>query len=184
MKRQLYRTVGLTKLSSSAFTILLTQIEAILNSRPLTAASTDINDPLALTLGHLIIGRPITAVPEPSSPKNNTLSRHWRNIDKMIRQFWKKWSVEYLSSLQQRNKWRTEHVQPAVDNILIIKEDNTRPVFWPLARIIQTFDGNDNIVRFVQVKTQTGLYIRPVSRLIPLHREEPEDLQADEIIKL
>ena len=97
----------------------------------------------------------------------------------MIRQFWKKWSVEYLSSLQQQNKWRTEHVQPEVDNILIIKEDNTHPMCWPLARIIQTFDGNDNIVRVVQVKTQTGFYIRPVSRLIPLHREEPEDLKAD-----
>ena len=42
----------------------------------------------------------------------------------MIRQFWKKWSVEYLSSLQQRNKWRTENVQLAVDDIVIIKEDN------------------------------------------------------------
>ena len=103
-KRHLYRTVGSTKLSTSAFTTLLTQIEAILNSRPLTAPSTDINDPLAFTPGHFIIGRAITAIPEPSSPKNNTLSRHWRNIDKMIRQFWKKWSVEYLSSLQQRNK--------------------------------------------------------------------------------
>ena len=108
---------------------------------------------------------------------NNTLS-HWRNIDKMIRQFWKKWSVKYLSSFQQRNKWRTENVQPAVDDIVIIKEDNTPPMCWPLARILQTFDGND-IVRVVQVKTQTGVYIRPVSRLIPLQREEPEDRGAD-----
>ena len=62
---------------------------------------------------------------------------------------------------------------------MIIKEDNTPPMCWPLARIVQTFDGNDNIVRVVQVKTQTGVYIRPVSRLIPLHREEPEDRGAD-----
>ncbi|XP_075241743.1 uncharacterized protein LOC142336715 [Convolutriloba macropyga] len=168
-----------TKLSTSAFTTLLTQIEAILNFLPLTAPSTGINDPLALTPGPFIIGRPITAIPESSSPKNNPLSRHWRNIDKMIRQFWKKWSVENLSSLQQRNKWRTENVQPAVDHIMIIKEDHTPPMCWPLARIIKTFDGNHNIVRVVQVKAQTGVYIRPVSRLIPLHREEPEDCGAD-----
>ena len=76
-------------------------------------------------------------------------------------------------------KWRTENVQPAVNDIVIIKEDNTPPICWQLARIIQTFDGNDNIVRVVQVKTQTGVYIRPVSRLVLLHREEPEDLGAD-----
>ena len=151
MKGYFYRTVGSTKLSTSAFITLLTQIEAIFNSRPLTALSTEINDPLALTPGHFIIGRPITAIPEQSSLKNNTLLRHWRNIEKMVSQFWKKWSVEYLSSLQQR----------------------------PLARIKQTFDGNDNIVRVVQVKTQTGVYIGPVSGLIPLHREEPEDRGAE-----
>ena len=123
--------------------LLLTQIETILTSRPLTAPSTDVNDHLALTPGHFIFERLITPIPEPS-PKNNTLSRHWRNIDKKIRQFWMKWSVEYFSSLQQRDKWRTEQVQQAVDDIVIIKEEKTQPMCWPLARIIQTMDGNDN----------------------------------------
>ena len=36
------------------------------------------------------------------------------------------------------------------------------------------FDGNDKIVRVVQVRNQTGLYIRPVSRLVPLEKEKPE----------
>ena len=62
---------------------------------------------------------------------------------------------------------------------VIIKEDNTPPMCWPLARIIQTIDANDINVRVVRVKTQTGVYIRPVSRLIPLHRQEPEDRRAD-----
>ena len=92
-------------------------------------------------------------------------------------------SVEYFSSLQQLNKWRTENVQTAVEDIVIIKEDNTPPMCWPLARIIQTFDGNDNIVRLVQIKTQTGVYIRPVSRLIPLHQKAQEDRGADWLIQ-
>ena len=165
MKIHLYRTVGLTKLSTSAFTNLLTQIEAIINSRPLTAPSTDINDRLSLTPGHFIIGRPLRAIPEPSLPKNNPLLQHWRNIDKMIRQFWKKWSVKYLSSLQQRNQWKTENVQSAVENSVIIKEDNTLPKCWPLARIIQTFDGHDNnIVRAVQASENTNWSLHQTSR--------------------
>ena len=97
----------------------------------------------------------------------------------MIRQFWTKRSVEYLSSLQQRNIWRTKNVPQAAGIFVMIKEDNTPPMCWPLDRIMQTIDGNDNIVRVIQMKTQTGVYIRPISRLIHLHREEPEDRRAD-----
>ena len=179
MKLRLYRTVGPTKLSTRAFTIFLTLIEAILNSRPLATPSTEINDPQALTPGIFIIGRPITAMPEPSSPVNNILSRHWRYLDKMNCQCWKKWSVEFLSSLKQWNKWRREYVQPAVNDFVIIREDNTLPMCRLLARTTQTFDGNDNIVRAVQVKTQTGFYIRAFSHLILLRREKAKDCRAD-----
>ena len=169
VKRLLYRTVESTKLSTSAFATLLTQTEAIINSRPLTAPSTYIKDHLALTPEHLIIAD--QAQLYPSHPHQRTTlwhNKHWRYIDKMIRQFGKKWSIENLSLLQKRNKLRTENVKTAVEKVVIIKEDNTPPMWSPPARITQTFDGND-IVRVVQLKTQTGVYSRPVSRLISLH---------------
>ena len=49
MRRHFYRTLGTTKMSFEIFTTLITQIEAILNSRPLTAPSSDANEPSALT---------------------------------------------------------------------------------------------------------------------------------------
>ena len=104
--RHMYHSIGRTKLFFEDFTTLLTQIEAILNSRPITSVSNDPNDALALTPGHFLIGRPITALPEPKTTGKETISltRQKKRMDNLIRDFWKKWSTEYLSNLQQRKK--------------------------------------------------------------------------------
>ena len=161
-------------MSFETFTALITQIVAILNYRSLTVPSSNTNDPSALTPAYFLIGRPLTVFPGPSQQDNRTLNRRFKSINNIIRQFWKKWSVGYLTTLQHRPKWHDNKQQYAVNDIVIINEANTPAMLWPLARITQIFDGNDKIVRVVQVRTQTGLYIRPVSPLVPLEKEKPE----------
>ena len=39
------------------------------------------------------------------------------------------------------------------------------PTNWPLARVIQTHPGRDNLVRVVTVKTANGVYKRPVNKM-------------------
>ena len=58
LKRHFFRTVGKTRLQLHQILTVLTQIEAILNSRPLVTPSNDANDALALTPGHFLIGKP------------------------------------------------------------------------------------------------------------------------------
>ena len=65
-KRHMHRSNGRTKLKIGNFATRLTQVEAILNSRPIALVSDDANYALALTLGHFLTGRPITALPEQS----------------------------------------------------------------------------------------------------------------------
>jgi hypothetical protein len=67
--------------------------------------SPDPEDLSVLTPGHFLIGRPLTAVPEPDlrDIKQNRLSR-WEQVQQISQHFWKRWSTEYLSSLQQSFK--------------------------------------------------------------------------------
>ena len=77
-KYHLRRTIGETRLTFEEMSTLLAQVGACLNSRPMHALSDDSDDLTALTPGHLLIGAPLLAIPEPSltDKKENLLSRY------------------------------------------------------------------------------------------------------------
>ncbi|XP_015119506.1 uncharacterized protein LOC107042822 [Diachasma alloeum] len=75
-KYHLRRIIGTSTLTYEEFTTLLTQVEAILNSRPLCPLANDLQDTSALTPGHFIIGEALTTIPEPSLQQINTLNNY------------------------------------------------------------------------------------------------------------
>ncbi|XP_018301859.1 uncharacterized protein [Mycetomoellerius zeteki] len=105
VKFHLRRVIGETLLTYEEMTTLLAQIEAILNSRPLTALSDDPSDISALTPGHFLVGSALIAVPEPSLQDlpENRLTR-WQLLRQMTESFWQRWVTEYLSQFQVPSK--------------------------------------------------------------------------------
>ncbi|XP_029165881.1 uncharacterized protein LOC114936752, partial [Nylanderia fulva] len=105
VKFHLRRVLGDARLTYEELTTLLVQIEAILNSRPLTALSDDPSDSTALTPGHFLVGSTLATVPEPSLQEvpQNRLSR-WQLLQCMKESFWQRWSSEYLQQLQTTSK--------------------------------------------------------------------------------
>lgn len=96
-KYHIKRVIGESTLTFEELTTLLIQIEACLNSRPLSPRTADSEDLSPLTPGHFLIGIPLNTVPEKSlfDVNTNRLSR-WQNVQKMVQQFWKRWSKEYI----------------------------------------------------------------------------------------
>ena len=100
-KRHLSRILGETRLTFEELCTVLTQVEACLNSRPLTPLPCE-EDIQVLTPGHFLIGRPLQALPDPSSSHHSsTTLRRWELCQNLVRHFWKRWSMEYLTTLQK-----------------------------------------------------------------------------------
>ena len=81
------------------------EIEAILNSCPITPISSDTNDLNALSPAHFLIGDSLTSLPDQdvTEIKINRMSA-WQGIQFVKQHFWKRWSKEYLHELNTRGK--------------------------------------------------------------------------------
>ncbi|GFT06587.1 integrase catalytic domain-containing protein [Trichonephila clavipes] len=144
----------------------MTQIEGILNSRPLTPLSTNIDDLSVLTPAHFLIGRSITSISEPNiiHIETNRLNIY-RRLTKIVQSIWKRWSNNYLSNLQQRSKWKFEKDNARVGDLVLIEEDNLAVNKWLMGRLIKVFPGKDNRIRVVIIKTQHGVVKRPIPKI-------------------
>lgn len=129
-----------------------------------------------LTPGHLILGEPLTAVPEYplQDVKINKLTR-FQLVQQMLQHFWARWQTQYLSTLQMRPKWTSYTEPPVVGDLVLLREDNVPPLEWRRGRIISVFPGKDGVVRVVQVRTATGILTRPTNRIIKLPLETPSN---------
>lgn len=168
-KHHLKRVLGDTKLTYEDYATVLTQIETILNSRPLSPLSTDPSDLEPLTPGHFLLGRNPTAVPseDTSDVPVSRLSR-FQHLQQLVQHFWTRWSLEYISTLQERSKWRRANKNIAIDALVLIKDNNLPPLKWRLGRVVAVHPGVDRVVRVVSVRTSTGIIRRSVASISPL----------------
>ena len=169
MKVHLRHIISDVKLTFEELTTILTQVEAVLNSRPLVSMPCDDHGIEPLTTGHFLISKSLESLPDPSiSFRPVSLLRRWHLCQSLVQYFWKQWSKEYLSTLRRYTKWHHPTKNPQIGDIVILQEDNMIPLKWLLGRIVGIYPGSDGLVRVVQVKTSSGTYRRPVSKIAPL----------------
>lgn len=175
-KHHLRRVIGEHKLSASELRTLLCQVEACVNSRPLTPMSTEPEDLRVLTPAHFLIGRSLLLPPEPLICEESFgYLKRWQLVQYLHQTFWRRWSTEYLPQLQIRGKWTTKVKPLSVGDVVIIKDDCMVPANWKMGRVIQVHPGSDGIIRVVTLKTENRTELkRPVVKLCRLPIEGDE----------
>ena len=103
-KHCLKKSVGRASLTYDELSTLVTEIEEVLNSRPLTYVSTDdLEEPL--TPSHLLLGYRVLSLPDPTLSNDpdygesaNDLGRRMKHLLKTSEKFWKRWKNTCLNS--------------------------------------------------------------------------------------
>ena len=164
----------------------VTEVESILNSRPLTIiTSNDLEEPL--TPSHLLVGRRLINIPDELCYRKMAveyteetcpvlLNRRLQHLHSVLDHFWIRWRDKYLLSLRERycnDKRHSSYRKMKIGDIVIVQDDERAISFWKYGKVKEIIMGNDGEVRGGIVKLLSGgkqctLLRRPVQKLIPL----------------
>ena len=166
-------------LNDESFQTFLTEAECIINSRPLTISN--LSDPTSLPLSpnNILTMKTRVALPPPGKFQQADVycRKRWRQVQYLADIFWNRWKKEFLSQLQERQKWNNESRNFKVNDIVLLKDVNMPRSQWPIARISKTYPSDDGFVRKVQlfIPTSKSELQRPIQKLILLVSADQHD---------
>ena len=168
IKTDLRKTVGARCLTRGELETTLHEVEACVNSRPLTFVSTapDIENPL--TPSHFLLGHGkgyYSRGPEPLPvASTQDLSPRYKLRKSVIDLFWASWLADYIRNLPPW-KGSSGNCQVKIGSVVLVEDVNQPRLKWPLGLVTQVFPGRDGVVQTVEVKTVSGKFIRSVPRI-------------------
>jgi hypothetical protein len=182
------RLIGLTKgalirtfhgkaLSDGELRTALAEIAGVLNGRPLTYVSEELEDQ-PLTPSHFLRSY-FSVLDAPVMETTRTVTRDrltslWKKANATTQEFWYQWSTSYLDFLRDQHNTtnfpkQVTKQQPTLDTVVLIAEKHTKRSTWKIGRIIHLNKSDDGAVRSVDLRTGNGTIItRPVCHLYPL----------------
>ncbi|XP_003738401.1 uncharacterized protein LOC100904162 [Galendromus occidentalis] len=173
---------------------ILTDIEAMVNSRPLTPVSTTPDDIRALTPADLMFGyRATTRLPtvdlkEVRREDSNAVILLQRHVylQNILSAYWKRFRSEYLQQLRSmhtRNPCKSTEFAPG--DVCLLFDESPNRATWPLCRIMSLYGGDstDGKKRSCVIRCANGkTYNRPIQLLYKLESapiDEPSQRPAE-----
>ena len=181
MKRTLTKIIGNHRLYFEDLSTILTDVEATLNSRPITPFEAHEEDGSpALTPGHFLIGRPLLAAPTPVQDLDSNIQglRRWNLVKRLTTSINSKWQREFLRLQHSRSKWQRKEPNLQVGDLVGIRESTLGRHRLPIARVVKVYPGPDSLVRVVDVFDGKNILRRAVQRLSLLMKKEPDNLDS------
>ena len=185
-KRCLRKMIARAKFSYDELLTAITEVEMIINSRPLSYVSPDdLEEPL--TPSHLLVGRRLLSLPDnlcycrdvdddDFEVNPSYLNKRLKYLNNILNQFWRRWRTEYLLDLRESHRYgKGVQVDAPItigDIVLVHSEDQPR-AFWKVAKVEDIIKGRDGRIRGATVRlpvkgSRSILLRRPLQLLYPL----------------
>ena len=169
IKSALKRSMGKRSLTRVELETTLHEVEACVNSRPLTFVGDELDSGSPLTPFHFLLGRPRGFKPTIDSDNPVIgpcdLVRRYELRRQLLERFWSCWVNEYLCSLPPCKGAAVNRGGIQVGSVVLIRGEGTRRLQWPMGVVKVIYPGRDGLVRSVQMKTAKGLMTRPIQRV-------------------
>ena len=142
-----------TSLNDESLCTFFAEVEAIVNTRPITSESlSDVHSPAPLCPVQLLtMKQGLLCHPQESSRKKTYCRNQWRCVQHLANEFWSRWKKEVYATLQVHHKWNFK-----VGDIVLLREETSRNK-WPMGRVIAIQKDNDGFVRSVNIVAGTNV---------------------------
>ena len=147
----------------------------LVNQRPTGRIPNDPDDGSYICPNDILLGRESTEIPQGPFKGTNHPRHRVEFVQKIIDSFWKRWNRDVFPSLVPRKKWQVEKRNVRPDDIVVVSDPNALRGKWSIGRVLEVHPGPDGRVRNVEVKTATGTYSRPITKIAVIHPAEGDD---------
>ena len=176
LRRALLTVLNGQTMMEDQLSTIVAECEHLYNSRPLCSSSASADDLEAITPNDIINPEPAKAyAPGVFDPRDLILRNKYRQVQAVVNAFWKRFRNEYLTSLQERTKSITRVRDYRVGDLVMLYDELkiAHRGHFPLGLVTAVKQSlSDNAVRTVSVKTQSGVFERPVNKICLLEGVE------------
>ena len=114
-----------TKLNDEILVTLFTEVECIVNGRPLTKLSDHPDDFTPITPNSLLMMKKGPNMPPGRFDSDDVYRKIWRHTQHLVNRFWRCWMRLYLPSLQARCKWRMKRGNISKGDLVLLLDQTT-----------------------------------------------------------
>ncbi|XP_068211759.1 uncharacterized protein [Palaemon carinicauda] len=130
------KTLGIRYVSKNELETTLVEIESLINSRPLTIVSDELDFEHYLTPSHFILARNITSNPPVDIELYVVTPDDLRDREEIgnnrLEQFWNVWRKDCIANLPPVVKGFNQQCKLKVGSTVLVKKGNMPRLYWPI----------------------------------------------------